>query len=255
MVAVGWLCICATAPWLPERIRMTREAGIMLVSQIMPSITRAIARGVVTPVPPEDREELTQDCVARAARLLDAAERNGKTVTPGNIVYYTLKGAIGGRRALSAHSREALGAIARSSRSVIVMSLDAPVSEVDGEEGLTLHEMLAAAGEGPDVTAARNLDWDEMTASLSDSKAFVVHQVAGEVPGKDIARQLGCSQARVVQVKRETAEVIRAEWGDGCLVDTQSPPAWQRHVQVARERRSCRYERAAAAKAGAGARR
>lgn len=43
----------------------------------------------IKPVGAEDHEELLQDATAMAARLLHRCKANGKTVTPGNIVYYT----------------------------------------------------------------------------------------------------------------------------------------------------------------------
>ena len=46
----------------------------------------------------EDDEELVQDAMVVAAQMLDAVERNGKTVTAGNITYYTILHMKSGRR-------------------------------------------------------------------------------------------------------------------------------------------------------------
>jgi len=42
------------------------------------------------------KDELAQDC------LVAAAESSGKSVTPGNVVFYVLQNAKAGRRAMSA---------------------------------------------------------------------------------------------------------------------------------------------------------
>lgn len=214
-----------------------------MVDQIMPILRAAIGRGVVRPVPPEDKEELVQDCAAMAAKLVDAAERNGKTFTPGNIAFYTLQSAVGGRRAFNARGRDVLSPIARVSKSVAVSSVDAPVQAGESDGDTTLHDVLASTGEGPDVAAGRDLDWDALAEHLQPRKTVIIDRVARDVPGKEIAAELGVSQARVVQLKREIGSEIRDEWGQDCLAECQRPPAWWWHQQVAREQRACRYER------------
>jgi hypothetical protein len=76
---------------------MSPQAGTLLLEQIAPRLRSAIPK-VVKPVGAEDTEELVQDAIVLAAQMLDAVERNGKTVTPGNIAYYTVLHMKSGRR-------------------------------------------------------------------------------------------------------------------------------------------------------------
>lgn len=56
---------------------MSPEAGQMLVEKIAPIIMKTIAKGKVRPFRGEDKEELTADCIAYAARRVHAAEVQG----------------------------------------------------------------------------------------------------------------------------------------------------------------------------------
>ena len=58
---------------------MSPYAGAMLVEKIMPIILAMVPQSV-RPVGPDDTEELVQDTVAAAARMLHSAEENGKPV-------------------------------------------------------------------------------------------------------------------------------------------------------------------------------
>ena len=76
---------------------MSPEAGELLMGQIAPRLRAAIPK-CVQKLGAEDDEELVQDAIVTAAQMLAAVERNGKTVTPGNIAYYTILHMKSGRR-------------------------------------------------------------------------------------------------------------------------------------------------------------
>jgi len=69
---------------------MSPQQGSMLLRQIVPRPTSTIPVAV-SHVGSEDTQELIQDGTAMAAKILINANRNGKTVTPGNVAYYTLQ--------------------------------------------------------------------------------------------------------------------------------------------------------------------
>ncbi len=81
---------------------MTATAGLLLMNAVLPLIEGAIAKGAVKAIGSEDREELTADGCAIAARILDSAERKGKDLSPNSIAHYTLQSLKSGRRAGSA---------------------------------------------------------------------------------------------------------------------------------------------------------
>ena len=63
---------------------MSPAAGDLLVEQIAPRLRSAIPK-CVNMVGAEDAEELVQDAIAMAARMLHNVESAGKKVTAGNI--------------------------------------------------------------------------------------------------------------------------------------------------------------------------
>ena len=76
---------------------MSPQAGWILQEEIVPRLRASIPRNVNC-IASEDAEELVQDATVMAAQLLDRTERRGKTVTAGNIAYYTILHMKSGRR-------------------------------------------------------------------------------------------------------------------------------------------------------------
>jgi hypothetical protein len=87
---------------------MSPQAGWILQEEIVPRLRSAIPRNV-NYVGSEDAEELIQDARCLAAKLLDNAERANKTVTPGNIAYFTILHMKSGRRSTGASNADVLG--------------------------------------------------------------------------------------------------------------------------------------------------
>src|SRR5580692_14479 len=79
---------------------MSPQAGFLLVNQIAPRLRAAIPR-CVSAVGAEDADELVQDAICVAAKMLHNVEAAGKTVTPGNIAYYSILHMRSGRRSQS----------------------------------------------------------------------------------------------------------------------------------------------------------
>ncbi|NDE97978.1 MAG: hypothetical protein EB034_06840 [Verrucomicrobia bacterium] len=80
---------------------MSSHADTVLVDEIVPRLRHLIPHQVPC-LGAEDAEELLQDATLMAARLLQRCREQGKTVTPGNIAYYTLLHLRSGRRSHSA---------------------------------------------------------------------------------------------------------------------------------------------------------
>ena len=83
---------------------MSSHADSMLIDEIVPRLRTMIPRQVSF-VGSEDAEEVLQDATLMAARMLARARANGKTVTPGNIAYYTMLHVRSGRRSHSPYWR------------------------------------------------------------------------------------------------------------------------------------------------------
>jgi hypothetical protein len=87
---------------------MSPQAGFILQDQIVPRLNSAIPR-TASMIGSEDAQELVQDSIALAARMLHNTEQAGKTVTPGNIAYYTIQHIKSGRRSTGSSVVDVLG--------------------------------------------------------------------------------------------------------------------------------------------------
>ena len=68
----------------------------MLVHEVVPRLRHATRS--IPKIGHEDDEEIAQDATLMAARMMDSAEKAGKTITAGNVSYYAAKAARSGRR-------------------------------------------------------------------------------------------------------------------------------------------------------------
>ena len=205
---------------------MTTATGVVLVSQILPMLAGAIARGAVQPVGAEDIPELTSEACALAAVALESLEARGKTVPANSVAYYALQRLKSGRRSCGSGTTDVMSAGAAVCGRAHLTSLDERTGRDDADEGgLTLHDMLAAKGEGPDEIAARDLDWADLEAGLGPKQLGVVYGVAKGESGMTIAAALGVSSPRITQIKSEVAREVQTRWGDDCIAEACRTPA------------------------------
>jgi hypothetical protein len=104
----------------------------LLVHEIAPRLCSMIPRQVI-PIAPEDLEDLRQDAIALAAKLLTRAIETGKAVTPGNIAHYTVQLMRSGRRSTGATATDALAPMTGMRSRARVTSTEQPVSNDGGE--------------------------------------------------------------------------------------------------------------------------
>jgi hypothetical protein len=216
----------------------------MLEREIMPIIMGTVPR-VVRPVGAEDSGELVQDTLASAAQMLDSAERTGKRLHPSGIAYYAIQRTKSGRRSTSAFRTDAMCAGAQLDHKVTLDSMDAPLTdEVTGDEASSLHDLLAAQGEDPSQTAAREIDWADLLQRLDGREVDLLVLTAEGGKLNNLARKFGVSQARVCQLRRALGQRVREAWGPTALQDATQESTWARNnVRTARERAACRRQR------------
>jgi hypothetical protein len=117
----------------------------------------------------EDAQELIQDSIAIAAKLMHSVEQAGKKVTPGNIAYYTIQHIKSGRRSTGSSVVDVHGSATQSSGKTRLSSLDevVPSNEECGGEIFTFNDVLSNDQEDPGTKAARKMDWESFLTSLS----------------------------------------------------------------------------------------
>ena len=169
---------------------MSSHVDNVLIDEIVPRLRHLIPHHVPR-VGSEDPEELLQDATLIAVRLLARARVNGKTVTPGNIAYYTLLHLRSGRRSHSASRSDVMGSRTQLVGHSRLDYLDDAVGAPDADEPLTLGDVLASDAEDPSETAARNLDWEALVATLDERALAVLHCLANEIRLQEVATRRG----------------------------------------------------------------
>ncbi len=222
---------------------MSPQSGTMLLEEIAPRLRSVIPRCVKT-VGAEDSEELVQDAIYSAARMLDSVERKGRTVTAGNIAYYAILHMKSGRRGNSCGRTDALAPTTQLDGASSVLSMEEEVGwDPEMDEPITLGELLASEHEDPAMTAARDIDWDLFLAT-HDYRYGVI--VAGLLEGRNFgetARGCGEGFGRVYQLKAQLAEDLLAFMGNQAIADATRIPAWRACIMADRERVACRHDR------------
>ena len=215
----------------------------MLLEEIAPRLRSAIPR-VVMSVGAEDSEELVQDAIYTAARMLDRVERAGKQVTAGNIAYYAILHMKSGRRGSGCGRTDALATSTQLDASSSVLSMEEEVGyDPETNEAITLGSLLACEREDPALAAARDIDWDLFLAT-HDYRYGVIAK--GLLEGKNFgetASECGAGFTRIYQLKVKLAGDLLAFMGSQAIADSVRIPAWRAHIVVDRERVACRADR------------
>ncbi len=133
---------------------MSPQTGCLLINEIAPRM-RATAR-CLPKVGADDVEEVYQDGLAIAAKMLDNAEQNGKEVTAGNIVWYASKRLAAGRRSTYGGRTDVLSPSTRLDGNSHLTSLQQEVAWWDADRGegvecASLSDLLADKAEDPAV--------------------------------------------------------------------------------------------------------
>ncbi len=225
---------------------MSPTAGMMLVSQIVPLIVAAVAKGAVRGIGCEDVQELAAEGVALAAKALDSAERRGKQVPPQSVAWYAVENLKQGRRSGYAGKADVMSAAATVCGRVTLRSMDEPMAISGDDPGteMTLHDVLADTAEDVDVTVARRMDWDLVLGRLEARNKTVVTAMAAGYGTGEIADQIHVSPPRVCQLKEDLAEYVVDSWGTTGIAEASTPSQWRAGLRAGVEKRAARYERA-----------
>jgi hypothetical protein len=174
----------------------------------------------------EDDAELLQDGLVIALGLLRGAQTKSKTVTPGNIAYYSIKHLRAGRRSTGFRKNDPLHPAAQLN-GCRVYSLDEPVPTENGED-LTLSEGLDSRAEDPSVEAGRRLDWQGLLHRLDDVAKAILRALADGSELTRLGSPLELSRSSLQTRKNQLAKLIR-----DCLGEDRTRPRRWRPVTTA----------------------
>jgi hypothetical protein len=221
---------------------MSPQAGWILQEEIVPRLRSAIPRNVNF-VGSEDAEELIQDSICLAAKLLDNAEKQNKTVTAGNIAYYTILHMKSGRRSCSSSNSDVLGTGTQLNGRSTINSLEETVAGDEGDEIFQIHDVLSNDHEDPAEKAARKMDWDEFLGSLTERERMLVESMLAGKNRTQAARSIGVSTWTITHDKTELAQKILEFMGADILVTIAKIPGWKNNLNAERELLACKYDR------------
>ena len=221
---------------------MSPQAEAMLIGQIVPRL-RVLIPHSVAQIGHEDHEELVQDSTVMAVKMLNSAELRGKTVTAGNIAYYTVLHARTGRRSYAAGSPDVLHPKNRM-KAGEPESLDEAVKEDEfGGEPLLLGDVFSSEHEDPAVKAARQLDWEQFRSTLTDRCQAVLQTIAEGGQLKEVAAKFKVSNSTIQNTRHQLAVKIREFFGVDILKEISRLPQWRNNLLAHREMLACRDER------------
>ena len=241
---------------------MSPQAGFLLQDQIIPRLKSAIPNAVSF-IGSEDAEELVQDGTLIAAQMIHNAEQAGKnvvrnpgasrrgarkirTISAGNVAFYTIQKLKCGRRSTGSSVVDVYGSGTQINGATRLTSLDetAPVTSVDDVgEPLLLHDVLSRDEEDPGTKAARKMDWQQFMSSLSARDQAIIQFMIEGKNGPSIARKLGVCSSTIIHRKRSLALKIQEYMGADILVQVQRSPRWKQDLETTREKMACKHER------------
>jgi DNA-binding CsgD family transcriptional regulator len=241
---------------------MSPQAGFLLQTEVLPRLKSAIPNAVSF-IGSEDAEELVQDGTLIAAQMIHNAEQAGKkvvrnpgagrrsarrvrTISAGNVAFYTIQKLKCGRRSTGSSVVDVYGSGTQINGATRLTSLDeaAPVTSVDDVgEPLVLHDVLSRDEEDPGTKAARRLDWDSFMASLSARDQAIINCLVEGKPLASLARSRHLNTSTILYHKRRLADAIANFMGSDILIQIRRKPNWKDSLDATREKMACREER------------
>ncbi len=225
---------------------MSPQAGELLVQEIAPRIRSSLSHSI-SQVGSDDIGELVQDAIATAAKLLHSVETRAKKVTAGNISYYAVRLTREGRRSTGFKKNDALHPATQIAGRCRVVSLEEPLGgEIEDQETLCLHDVLAAGDEDPSMAATRRLDWAGLIELLDPASQEVLCCLVQGAALTTLVPKLKRSHSALREHKERLAVTIRERLGEDILKEVQALPRWRNNLRARQEKLVCRFERSLA---------
>jgi hypothetical protein len=241
---------------------MSPRAGFLLQTQVLPRLISAIPQAVSF-IGSEDAHELIADGTLIAAQMIHNAERSGKkviktpgvrrrgarklkTISAGNVAYYTIQKLKSGRRSTGSSTVDVYGSGTRINGASRLTSLDeaAPVTSVDDVgEPLALHDVLSRDEEDPATKAARSIDWQTFMAGLSARDQALINCLIQGKPLASLARRRHLNSSTILYHKRRLGDAVLEHFGKDIIPQVLRKPNWKDSLDATREKMACREER------------
>jgi hypothetical protein len=218
------------------------QAGVVLMEQVAPRLKGMIPR--IKPVGSEDADELFQDGLALAAKMLHDLEERGKTVTPGNVAFYVTLHLKSGRRSYGCGRTDAMFSSTQLDGKASVMSLEEEVGyDPETMEPIHLGEMLIGSMDDPSMQACRNVDWQEFIDSHDYRYGILLKDIAEGRTVMERARESRQRYSQVRCLKNRMEGELREFLGPEAIADSVHMPLWRSNIQAGKEKVACKADR------------
>ena len=238
---------------------MSPQAGFLLQDQIVPRLISAIPQAVPF-IGSEDAHELIADGTLIAAQMIHGAEQAGtklvrnpgarrgarkvKTISAGNVAFYTIQKLNCGRRSTGSSTVDVYGSGTQINGTTRLSSLDEPTaSDDDLGEPLLLHDVLSRDEEDPGTKAARRMDWQTFMAGLSKRDQAIINCLVEGKPLASLSRRRHLNTSTLLYHRRRLALKIQDFMGSDILIQIRRKPNWKDSLDATREKMACREER------------
>jgi DNA-binding CsgD family transcriptional regulator len=241
---------------------MSPQAGFLLQTEVLPRLISAIPNAVSF-IGSEDAQELVQDGTLIAAQMIHNAEQAGKkvirnpgggrrgartvkTISAGNVAFYTIQKLKCGRRSTGSSTVDVMASGTQINGTTRLSSLDeaAPMTGADDVgEPLLLHDVLSRDEEDPGTKALRNIDYQTFMAGLSARDQAIINCLAEGKPLASLARRRHLNNSTLLYHKERLALKIQDYMGSDILIQIRRKPNWKDSLDASRERLACREER------------
>ena len=213
---------------------MSPQAGHMLVNEIAPRLRTLIPQSV-TPLGCEDAEELIQDSIALAAKMIHNVEAQGKMVTAGNIAYYAVLHMRSGRRSTGRSCADVMAPGTQLDQKSSLSSIEDEVAyDPEIDEPITLGDLLASDQEDPATAGARNVDWDSFIASHDYRFGVFLKGLAEGRSFKEAGRDCGMGRWSGYYLQKQVAKALVEYLGPDAIADSVHPPQWKANLECHR---------------------
>jgi len=212
----------------------------MLVNDVVPRLR--CAAGTIPKVGHEDDEEITQDATLMAARMMESAEKAGRSFSAGNMAWYAAKAARSGRRSYYSGRSDAMSPGCQIDGKARHEWLDDEIETDSGDIG-TLHDVITSHpyhGQEPDPAeeAARNLDWELFLATHPPRHRIAIGVLVTGGTMREAGKRCGLKDSAAFNLKRCIAADLIAFFGEDMihrLLDGLRP-GWESDLRTVRER-------------------
>jgi hypothetical protein len=216
----------------------------MLLNEVVPRLRNA-ARSIPK-IGCEDDQEIIQDCTLHAARMMDSAERAGRTFTAGNMAYYAAKAARSGRRTYYSGRSDVYSPGCQLDGNAIHESLDAEFEMPETGDAGTLHDVIAPFNvesheADPADAAARNLDWEAFVSSHPPRHRTAILVLIQGGTMREAGKRCGLKDSAALVLKRRIAADLVEYFGEDIIRRLMNGmrPNWDSDLRMTRERHLC----------------